>query len=230
MATQEGVTAWKKVLEFFVTRRLKQDLPDAVPLLASSEAAVRKHAVGGMAEAAKRGIDVAAAALALPALLGDADADVRTWAGSALTYHRARALDWSGVDALLASGDARVRGAAADALVRVETADASLVRSLGALLGDGEVEVRKTAAVAIATLARKGVDATSLLPRMIELLADAEPDVRRSAAFAFSLWSKGGFHDYCAPALSALRSASERDENDAVRRFAAQVVAGEAAP
>ena len=86
------------------------------------------------------------------------------------------------------------------------------------------------AAIAVSTLPRKGVDATSLLPRMIELLADTEADVRRSAAFAFSLWSKGGFHDYCAPALPALRSAAERDENDAVRQFAAQVVAGEAAP
>ncbi len=230
MVTEEGVTAWKEVLELFVTQRLKQGLPDAVPLLASSDVAVRKHAVGGMAEAAKRGIDVAAAASALPALLVDADADVRASASCALTYQRARALDWSGVHTLLVSGDARVRVAATEALIRVETADASLVGSLGALLRDGEVEARKTAAIAIATLPRKGVDATSLLPRMIELLADTEPDVRRSAAFAFSVWSKRGLHDYCAPALSALRSAAERDENDAVRQFAAQVVAGEAAP
>lgn len=225
MVTEEGITAWKEVLAFFVTQRLKQDLPDAVPLLASSDAAVRKHAVGGMAEAAKQGLDVTAAASALPALLADADADVRASASCALTYHRARALDWPGVHALLASGDVRVRTAAAEALVRIETADASLVRSMGALLQDGEAEVRKTAAVAVATLPRKGVDATSLLPRMIELLADAEPSVRRSAAFAFSMWSKRGLRDYCAPALSALRSAAERDENDAVRQFAARAVA-----
>jgi HEAT repeat protein len=225
MATREGVAAWKEVLEFFVTQRLKQDLPDAVPLLASSDAAVRKHAVGGMAAAAKRGIDVAAAASALPALLVDADADVRVSASVALAHHRARSGDWPGVDELLASRDARTRVAAAEALIRVETADPSLVRSLGALLQDSEAEARKTAAIAIATLPREGVDATSLLPRMSERLSDAEPTVRRSAAFAFSAWSKRGLHDYCAPALSALRSAAEHDENDAVRQFAAQVVA-----
>jgi HEAT repeat protein len=225
MVTEEGVAAWKKVLESFVSQRLKQDLPEAVPLLSSSDASVRKNAVGGMAEAGKRGIDLSVAASALPALLAEADADVRAWVSAALTYHRGRTGDWPGVQTLLASGDMRVRLAAAEALIGVESADASLVGALGALIRDGEAEVRKTAAIAVATLPRKGVDATSLLPRMIELLADAEPTVRRSAAFAFSLWSKRGLHDYCAPALPALRSARERDDNDAVRQFAAQVLA-----
>lgn len=224
MVTREGAAAWKGILEFFVTRRLEQGLPDAVPLLAAGDAAVRKHAAGGMAEAAKRGIDVAPAAAALPALLADADADVRAFAGAALAYHRGRTGDWPGVGELLDSGDARVRLAAAEALVRVETGDASLVRSLGALLHDGDVEARKTAAIAIATLPRKGVDATSLVPRMIELLSDPEPTVRRSAAFAFSLWSRGGLRDYCSPALPTLRSVAERDDNEAVRALAAQAI------
>lgn len=223
--TAEGVAAWKQVQEFFVTQRLKQDLPGAVSLLSSSDAAVRKNAVNGMAEAGKRGIDLAPAAAALAALLSESDPDVRASAGGALAYHRGRTGDWPGVQTLLASEDARVRVAACDALIRVERADASLASSLGTLLHDGDAEVRKTAAIAVATLPRKGVDATSLVPRMIELLADAEPDVRRSAAFAFSLWSKHGLKDYCAPALPALRAASERDDNDAVRHFAAQVLA-----
>jgi HEAT repeat protein len=225
MVTGEGVAAWKQALELFGTQRLRQDLPEAVPLLSSGDAAVRKNAVKGMAEAGKRGIDLAPAASALAALLSESDPDVRASASGALTYQRGRAGDWPGVQTLLASGDTRVRVAACEALISVDRAEASLASSLGTLLQDGEAEVRKTAAIAVATLPRKGVDAASLVPRMIELLADAEPGVRRSAAFAFSLWSKHGLRDYCAPALPALRSAAERDDNDAVRHFAAQVLA-----
>jgi hypothetical protein len=92
-------------------------------------------------------------------------------------------------------------------------------------LQDGDAEVRKTAAIAVATLPKKGIDATSLLARMIELLADADAGARRSAAFAFSMWSKRGLRDYCSPALPALRSIAQHDDNEAVRQFAAQVVA-----
>ena len=88
-----------------------------------------------------------------------------------------------------------------------------------------DAEVRKTAAIAVATLPRKGIDARPLLSRMTELLADADAPVRRSAAFAFSLWSRRGLSDYCSPALPALRSIAEHDDNEAVRQFAAQVVA-----
>jgi HEAT repeat protein len=225
MVTEEGVAAWKQAQEFFVTQRLRQDLPEAIPLLSSSDEAVRKNAVRGMAEAGKRGIDLASAATALAALLSESDPDVRALASGALTYQHGRTGDWPGVQTLLASGDMRVRAAACEALISVERAEASLTSSLGTLLQDAEAEVRKIAAIAVATLPRKGVDATSLVPRMIELLTDAEPTVRRSAAFAFSLWSKHGLRDYCAPALPVLRSVTERDDNDAVRHFAAQVLA-----
>lgn len=225
MVTAEGVRAWKQAFEFFVTQRLKQELPQAVPLLTSGDAFVRKNAAGGMAEAGKRGIDLTPAAPALAPLLAESDPEVRASASSALTHHRGRIADWPGVQTLLASGDTRVRLAACEALISVGGADASLTSSLATLLHDGEAEVRKMAAIAASTLPRKGVDATSLVPRMIELLADAEPEVRRSAAFAFSLWSRTGFRDYCAPALPTLRSASEQDDNDAVRHFASEVLA-----
>lgn len=227
MVTAEGVEAWKQTLQFFVTQRLKQDLPAIVPHLSSSDVERRKDAAARVAEAARRGLDVAVAVSALPALLSDADADIRAQAGSVLAHYGAGIGDWPAVHEILASGDVRVRVAAAEALVRVDAADTSLVRPLGTLLQDGEPEVRKTAAIAVATLPRKGVDATSLVPRMIELLTDADPAVRRSAAFAFSVWSKRGQRDYCSPALAALRSAAKKDESDAVRQFAAQVVSAE---
>lgn len=225
MVTEEGVASWKGVLDFFITERMKQDLPDVVPHLSSTDPAERRDAATRVAEAAQRGIDVAAAASPLPALLSDADPDTRGQASRALTHHLARVGDWPQVREILASVDVRLRLAAAETLIRTEPADASLVQPLGVLLQDGEAEVRKTAAIAVAALPRKGIDATSLLPRMTELLADADPAVRRGAAFAFSVWSKRGLRDYCSPALPALRSIAERDDNEAVRQFAAQVVA-----
>jgi len=231
MVTEEGVTHWKGVLDFFITQRIKQDLPDVVPHLSSTDPAERREAATRVAEAAQRGIDVTAAASPLPALLSDADPDTRGQAGRALTYHLARVGDWPRVREILAATDVRLRLAASEALIRAEPADASLVQPLGVLLQDGDAEVRKTAAIAVATLPRKGIDATSLLARMIELLADADAAVRRSAAFAFSMWSKRGLRDYCSPALPALRSIAEHDDNEAVRQFAAQVVAAaEGAP
>lgn len=223
--TQEGLAAWKRVLDFFVTQRLKQDLPVAVPLLSSSDATVRKNAAAGMAEAGKRGIDLTPAASALVALLAESDPEVRASVSGALAYHHGRTGDWALVQTLLAASDTGMRLAACEALISVERADASLTSALGTLLHDGETEVRNTAALAVASLPRKGVDATALVPRMIELLTDAEPAVRRSAAFAFCLWSNHGLRDYCSPALPALRSAMERDDNDAVRHFAGQVLA-----
>jgi hypothetical protein len=225
MVTEEGVKHWKGVLDFFITQRMKQDLPDAVPHLSSTDPAERKAAATRVAEAAQRGIDVGAAASSLSDLLSDADPDTRAQAARALTHHLARVGDWPRVREILASTDVRLRLAASEALIRIEPLDASLVQPLGVLLQDGDVEVRKTAAIAVATLPRKGIDATSLLARMIELLADADPAVRRSAAFAFRMWSKGGFRDHCSPALPALRSMAEHDDNEAVRQFAAQAVA-----
>src|SRR6185503_19496132 len=35
MVLPEGVAAWKQVREFFITQRMKQDVPDAVPRLSS---------------------------------------------------------------------------------------------------------------------------------------------------------------------------------------------------
>ena len=225
MVTEEGVTHWKGVLDVFVTQRMKQDLPAVVPRLSSTDPAERKGAATRVAEAAQRGVDVTAAASALPALLSDADPETRGQAGRALTHHLARVGDWPRVREILAATDVRLRLAASEALIRAEPLDASLVQPLGVLLQDGDAGVRKTAAIAVATLPRKGIDATSLLARMIELLADADAAVRRSAAFAFSLWSKSRLRDYCSPALPALRSMAEHDDNEAVRQFAAQAVA-----
>ncbi len=231
MVTEEGVTHWKGVLDFFITQRMKQDLPDLVPHLSSTDPAERRGAVTQVAEAAQRGVDVTVVASPLPALLSDADPDTRGQAGRALAYHLSRVGDWPQIREILASTDVRLRLAASEALIRAEPSDASLVQPLGILLQDGDAEVRKTAAIAVATLPKKGIDAMSLLARMIELLADTDGNVRRSTAFAFSLWSKRGLHDYCSPALPALRSMAEHDDNEAARHFAAQVVAAaEGAP
>jgi HEAT repeat protein len=225
MVTAEGVAHWKQVLDFFITQRLKQDLPGLVPQLSSDDAARRKDAASRVAEAARRGLDVAVAAAPLPGLLADEDPDTRGQAGRALTHHLAQTGNWPRVREILASPDAGLRLAAADALISAESANASLVSSLVALLQEGDPEIRRTAATAVATLPRKGVDATSVIPRMVELLADGDPTVRRSAAFAFYLWSKRGFREYWSPALPALRTIAERDENEGVRQFASQVVA-----
>jgi ankyrin repeat protein/non-SMC mitotic condensation complex subunit 1 len=227
MVTEEGVASWKQVLDFFITQRMKQDLPDVVPQTASADPVERREAATRVAEAAQRGIDVTAAAAHLSALLADADPETRRHAGSAFTHHLTRVDGWARICEILGSADVGLRLAAADALLRAEKADASLVPPLGSLLQDGDAEVRKTAAIAVATLPGKGIDAKPLLPRMIELLADAESAVRRSAAFAFRMWSKRGLRDYCSPALPVLRSIAERDDNEAVRAFAAQVVAAE---
>ena len=60
MVTAEGVTHWKGVLDFFITQRMKQDLPDVVPHLSATDPTERKRAATHVAEAAQRGIDVAA--------------------------------------------------------------------------------------------------------------------------------------------------------------------------
>lgn len=231
MVTEEGVKHWKGILNFFVTQRIKQDLPGVVPHLTSADPAERRDTVAQVAEAAKRGLDITVAAPHLPALLSDTDPDTRGEAARALTYHLARAGQWPSVRETLSSADVRLRLAAAEALVGAAQADTSLLQPLGVLLRDNDAEVRKAAAMAVATLPRKGVDAKSLLPAMIELLADASPAVRRGAAFAFWMWSKNGLREYCSPALPALHSLAEHDENQAVRQFAAQVVAAaDAAP
>lgn len=225
MVTEEGVEHWKAMLEFFGRERIKQDLPDVVPHLTSTNLDERRDTVAQVAEGAERGLDITVAAPHLPALLSDADPDTRRDAARALTYHLSRVGAWPKLHEILASADVRLRLAAVEALIRAEPADASLLQPLGILLQDGDAEVRKTAAITVATLPRKGIDATSLLPRMTALLADTDPAVRRSAAFAFSMWSKRGLKDYYSPALPTLRSLAERDENEAVRQFAAQVVA-----
>jgi len=115
MVTEEGVTHWKGVLDFFITQRIKQDLPDVVPHLSSTDPAERREAATRVAEAAQRGIDVTAAASPLPALLSDADPDTRGQAGRALTYHLARVGDWPQVREILASTDVRLRLAASEA-------------------------------------------------------------------------------------------------------------------
>lgn len=231
MVTEEGVKHWKAMLEFFVTERIKQDLPGVVPHLTSTNADERRDTVAQVAEGAKRGLDITVAAAHLPGLLSDADPDTRGEAARALTYHLARVGQWPSVCETLSSADVRLRLAAVEALVGAEQADTSLVQPLNVLLNDRDAEVRKAAAMAVATLPRKGVDAKSLLPTMIELLADANPAVRRGAAFAFWMWSKRGLGEYCSPALPTLHSLAEHDDNQAVRQFAAQVVAAaDAAP
>lgn len=231
MVTEEGVNHWKGILNFFVTQRIKQDLPGVVPRLVSAGPAERRDAVAQVEEAAKRGLDIALAAPHLPALLSDADPDTRVAAARALTFHLACAGQWPSVGELLSSADARLRLAAVEAVAEAGQADDSLIQPLSLLLRDGDSEVRTEAAMAVATLPRKGVDAKSLLPAMIELLADASPAVRRGSAFAFWMWNNNGLREYCSPAIPALRSLAEHEENQTARQFAARVVAeADAAP
>lgn len=231
MVTAEGLEHWKAVFEFFVTERIKQDLPGVVPHLGSTNADERRATVAQVAEGAKRGLDITVAAPHLPALLSDANPDIRQEATRALTYHLARNGQWPQLREILKSTDAGLRLAAMEALPWAKRADASLLQPLGDLLQDSDADVRNAAAIVVGTLPGNGIDATSLLLRMIELLADANPLARRGAAFAFCMWSRRGLHQYCSPALPTLRSVAENDENGAVRRFAAYVVdAEDAAP
>ena len=229
MVTEEGVKHWKAMYDFFGTQRIKQDLPGVVPHLTSANPDERRATVAQVAEGAHHGLDITVAAPHLPALLSDADQDTRTDAARALTYHLARAGQWPQVGEILSFTDARVRLAALEALPWAKRADTSLLQSLGDLLQDSDAEVRNAAAIAVGTLPGNGIDATSLLPRMIELLADSDSIARRGAAFAFCMFSRGGLHEYCSPALPTLRSVAENDENQAVRRFADYVVTAEGA-
>ena len=231
MVTEEGVKHWNAVLEFFGTERIRQDLPGIGPHLTSTNPEERRATVAQVAEGAKHGLDITVAAPHLPALLADADPNTQTNAARALTYHLARTGQWPQVREVLSSTDVRLRLAAVEALPWAKRADTSLIQPLDDLLQDSNAEVRNAAALAVSTLPENGIDATSLLPRMIELLADADPFARRGAAFAFAMWSRRGLRQYCSPALPTLRSMAEKDDNEAVRRFAEYVVnAEDAAP
>ena len=230
MVTEEGVKHWNAIFEFFGKERIKQDLPGVVPHLTSTNPDERRATVAQVAEGAKLGLDITIAVPHLPALLSDVNADTRREASRALTYHFARAGQWPQVIEILSSTDAALRLAATEALAGTERADTSLVQALGALVHDGDAEVRKAAALVVGTLPRKGIDATALLPQMIELLADADPVARRGAVLAFWAWSKRGLRQYYSPALPALRSLAENDENEALRQFAAEVVATDTLP
>ena len=227
MVTEEGVKHWRAIYDFFGTQRIKQDLPGVVPHLTSADPDERRATVAQVAEGAHHGLDISVAAPHLPALLSDADPDTRRDAARALTYHLARAGEWTQVREILSSTEARVRAAALEGLPWARRGDASLLQSLDALLQDSDADVRNAAAIVVGTLPGNGVDATSLLPRMIELLADSDPLGRRGSAFVFCMWSRAGLHQYCSPALPTLRSLAENDENEAVRRFAAYVVDAE---
>jgi hypothetical protein len=123
--------------------------------------------------------------------------------------------------ALLSDADPDTRGQAARALTYY-LARVGGWAQLREILASTDVRLRLAASEAL--IRAEPADASLVEPLGV-LLQDGEAEVRKTAAIAFSMWSKQGRRDYCSPALPALRSVAEHDDNDAVRQFAAQVVA-----
>jgi ankyrin repeat protein len=77
MVNPEAVEAWQRFLDFLITARLKQDLPEIVAGLSAADADERMEALHRLEAAVQRGVDVTAAVPALQRFLtktGDQEA------------------------------------------------------------------------------------------------------------------------------------------------------------
>ncbi len=90
MVRPEAVEAWKGFLEHLVTARIKQDIPEMVKTLSSSDVDERKYALEALTNAAQRGIDISSAISALKSFESGTDETVRTMAQDALKAAQAR--------------------------------------------------------------------------------------------------------------------------------------------
>lgn len=178
-------------------------------------AAARDERGRRMAEALLRRIG----APGVPELLGLLDdAELRTKAGG-LLFQVIDAKSAALMPKLLACVADRpeVAGYCRDSLVKIAPAfTAAQAPALTKALGSDEAEFRLTAAVA---LGRMDAKAASAVPALTKALSDREAPVRLAAARAL-----GQIGRKAAAAAPALKKAAETDENEPVRREAAEAL------
>jgi HEAT repeat protein len=224
MVNPQAVEAWKGFLDFLITARLRQDLPEIVTGLSADDAEERRAALNRVEAAANRGIDIAAAAPRLHELVADPEAETRGAASAALSAHFVHAGDWDRLRALLETRDREVKTGAIPSLVSAarDGADVSpLLPTMVNLLGESSLNLRHDAAIALGYAATNGIDVSGAIPPLTALLSDAEPEARKMAAWALYRIAKYvGDTSTAAPALQALLG----DEDEGVRDMAADAL------
>jgi len=195
MVREEAVAAWKGFFQRLRAARLKQDWPQLVKALSSSQADERKEASDAASTAVRMGLDVDDALPLLEGLLGDADGDTRNNAADALACRAARRGEWARVSSLLEKGDGDVQSAAVSVTATFgrDGADlAPMLPALRSLLASPVVSLRHDAALGLGYAATNGADMASAVADLAKLLADPESPIRHIACWAFYRLAKHG--------------------------------------
>lgn len=208
MVRPEGVEAWKKVQGWLLTERLRQDVPVMAAALTDPDERRGREATRALAEASRRGVDVAPAVEGLRSRLGDSDGDTREQASEALSRHLAFSGDAGGLRELLQAEDDRLQAGALSGVTYAarDAADVgAVVGAIATLLAHRIPDIRFNGALALAFAAKNGADVSEALPPLARLLTDGEAKVRRGTATAFSLMARSGVDvAFALPALQAL--------------------------
>lgn len=220
MVKPEAVDAWKGFLDFLVTARTKQDMPEIVKALSSGDADDRKAALESIANAANKGIDISPALPRLREFVSGKDEEMKNIAAEALTTHSVQAGDWNSVRGFFESGDEAIKKGAMSVVVSAAQGGFDvlpIMPSLVKLLSDSALTFRHDGAIAIGYAATNGLDVSGTVPNLVKLLSDAESPAREMGCWALYRMAKYVCDISAAvPALKALQS----DENERVRTMA----------
>ncbi len=225
MVREEAVEAWKSFFEFLRTARWKQDWPEIIKGLASSDDAQRKEAADAASTCARRRIDISAGLPLLETLLTDADKETRYNAADAIACHAARRDHWSRVIELLEKGDGDVKAAAISVTVAFGKSGSDLapmIAALRPLLAAELLDLRHDAALALGYAATNGADASSAIPELAKLIDDKESGVRYIASWSFYRLAKFGAD--CSSVMARLKELAGGDD-EKVAGIASEAVA-----
>jgi HEAT repeat protein len=224
MVNPEAVEAWKGFLDFLVTARLRQDLPEILNGLSADDPHERKPALERVESAAYRGVDISAAAPRLLALAADPDPETRRTASAALCAYSVRAQEWDRIRELCETGDGEAKAGAISVIVSAARGGFDvlpLAPTIVNLLSESALNLRHDAAIALGYAATHGVDVSDAVPEIVKLLSDPAPEARKMGAWALYRIAKylGGI-PAAIPALRALLS----DDDEGVRDMAAETL------
>ncbi len=220
MVNPEAVEAWKGFLDFLVTARLRQDLPEIVQGLSAEEPQERRAALERLESAAYRRLDVSTAVPRLLELMADPDAETQNAASAVLAVHFILNQEWNRLLELVETGNREVKSGAMSVLVSAARGGTDLLPAapvLVNLLSEDALNLRHDAAIALGYAATNGTDVSGAVPQLTGLLSDQEPEARKMAAWALYRIAKYvGDISAAVPALQALLA----DEDEGVRSMA----------